>query len=255
MKERNKEENDNFVRNCPECNIEITYTLLPKLKRAIKNNSLCRKCSKKGEKNYMYGKSRELHHNYGKKIESMTGENNPAKKLEVREKISKKLIGRVGAMTGKTHSEESKDKIKKSNTGQKRTEETKENIRKATLKQIENGFHSSNPFCKKSKFKDSELHYQGTFELDFLNNYYNKIKIENGKNFYYNINNEKKIYISDFYLPDYNTIIEIKSNWTYNKNLNKNLLKKESVLNNDINFLFIIDKKYEELDLLITNIF
>jgi len=248
------EEDKQLIRKCPKCETERKYSSLRKLKQAENNKSLCKKCSKSGENNPMYGKIGEMHHYFGKIREDMLGENNPAKKPEVREKISKKLTGRIGAMSGKQHTQESIDKIKNSNTGQKRTQETKDKIREATLRQIEKGLHSSNPYCKKNKFRNTMLHYQGSYELDFLNKYYDKIKIENGKNFYYNINNEKKIYISDFYLPDYNIIIEIKSNWTYNKNLIKNLLKKESVLNSNIDFLFIIDKNYNELNLLITNI-
>lgn len=247
-------ENDNIIRKCPNCKIELKYSTLRKLKQAENKNSLCKKCAKSGKNNPMYGKTEDKHHGYGKIREDIKGENNPAKRTEVKEKISKQLVGRIGAMTGKQHTEETKDKIKKSNTGQNRSEETKTKIRNATLKQIENGLHSSNPFCKKHKFKDTDLHYQGSYELDFLNKYYDKLKIENGKNFYYIIDNKNKIYISDFYLPQYNVIIEIKSNWTYNNNILKNLLKRESVLNSNINFLFIIDKKYNDLDLLITNI-
>lgn len=246
--------NENIIRNCPNCKIEIKYSSLRKLKIAENKNSLCRKCSKTGENNPMYGKTGNKHHAYGIIRENMIGENNPAKRVEVKKKISEKLTGRIGAMTGKQHTQETKDKISTGNIGQIRTQETKDKIRLATLKQIENGLHSSNPFCKKRKYKNTNLHYQGSFELDFLNKYFHKIKIENGKNFYYIIENENRIYISDFFLPDYNLIIEIKSSWTFNKEINKNQLKKESVLKNNTNFLFIIDKNYNELNKIIKDI-
>ena len=80
-----------------------------------------------------------------------------------------------------------------------------------------------------------------------------KIKIENGKNFYYIFNDKKKIYISDFYLPEYNLIVEIKSSYTFNLDLEKNLAKYNSMknINNSFNFLVIKDKIYDEFDLIL----
>lgn len=50
----------------------------------------CRSCGKKGDKNGLFGLTGELNPKYGTKVPSITGDNNPAKRLEVREKISKK---------------------------------------------------------------------------------------------------------------------------------------------------------------------
>jgi len=59
-----------FIRNCPECNIFITYTDKRNLNRAIKSKSLCHSCKQIGDKNPIYGKgylrTGKLHHNYGK---------------------------------------------------------------------------------------------------------------------------------------------------------------------------------------------
>ena len=41
-------------------------------------------------------------------------------------------------------------------------------------------------------------------------------------------------------------MIEIKSNYTFNKYFNKNILKQEATIKSGYNFLFIIDKKYDE---------
>ena len=54
---------------------------------------LCKSCTHKGERSHMYGKVGDKHPNYGKKIESITGDKNPAKRQEVREKIVKKHFG------------------------------------------------------------------------------------------------------------------------------------------------------------------
>lgn len=92
-----------------------------------------------------------------------------------------------------------------------------------------------------------ELYYRGTYEKDFLDFCYNnKIKIEKGKRFEYLIDNQKHYYFSDFYIKSHNLIVEIKSDWTYNNNLEINKLKEKSVLNSGYDYLFLIDKDYNE---------
>jgi hypothetical protein len=93
-------------------------------------------------------------------------------------------------------------------------------------------------------FKNTELFYQGSYELDFLENFENKFYIKNGLSFNYFFDNNKKVYFSDFYLPDFNLIIEIKSSYTFQQNKSINLLKEKTVLNSGYNFIFIIDKNY-----------
>ncbi len=240
-----KEENESkFVRNCPICEKELSYTSLSKLKRAMSADSLCSSCAKTGNKNPGFDKTGINNPLFGISRPDMLSDNNVAKNTEIRKKISEKNIGRIGSMTGKKHKQESKDKSRISNTGLKRTAETRDNIRRATMKQMESG-KSNNPYCRKLPYKNTNLHYQGTYELDFLDRYYDFIKIENGKTFYYFDNkNNKRAYISDFYLPDFNLIVEIKSSWTYNNNLIINETKKTAVLDSNINFIFIIDKCY-----------
>ena len=101
------------------------------------------------------------------------------------------------------------------------------------------------------KYKDTDLHYQGTYEFDFLNKYQTKINIKNGFTIKYECDNKKRVYYPDFYLPDFNLIVEIKSTKWYEENLNINLAKKEQCLNNNYNFIFIIDKNYEQFDKII----
>jgi len=52
--------------------------------------------------------------------------------------------------------------------------------------------------------------------------------------------------VPDYYLPDYNLIVEIKSSYTYNYDIEKNEAKKKASLENGYNFIFIIDKDYTE---------
>ena len=49
--------------------------------------------------------------------------------------------------------------------------------------------------------------------------------------FRYILNGKTKVYYPDIFIPKDNRIIEVKSKWTYEKELEKNLLKKQSVIN------------------------
>jgi len=70
----------------------------------------------------------------------------------------------------------------------------------------------------------------------------NEITIETGK-IYYTINNKKHKYYPDFFIKNENLIIEVKSDYTYNKDLEVNKLKKESCLKNGLKYEFIVVSK------------
>jgi hypothetical protein len=100
----------------------------------------------------------------------------------------------------------------------------------------------------KSKIhNETELFYRGSYEKDFLDFcVLNKLKIEKGKKFSYFFDNKKRYYFSDFYLPDKNLVIEIKSDYYLNKYYEMNLAKKASTINNGYNFLFVVNKNYDD---------
>lgn len=100
------------------------------------------------------------------------------------------------------------------------------------------------------KYKD--LFYQGSYEKDFLEKYYDKFKITNGFSIEYEINHEKHIYHPDFYLPDFNLVVEIKSSWWLNKNKELCLIK-EKFTKRLYNYILILDKNYEEFEKFINN--
>lgn len=91
--------------------------------------------------------------------------------------------------------------------------------------------------------KNTGLYYRGTYELDFLNFCFkNNIIVENGKRIRYIIDNKTHFYFPDFLYR--NLIIEIKSKYTFYKNLEINLLKQKSSLDNGFDFIFVVDKDY-----------
>lgn len=100
---------------------------------------------------------------------------------------------------------------------------------------------------KKNKHKNTGLIYQSLNEKDFLDFCINnKIVVEKGKRIKYYYNNTEKYYYSDFFIPKYNLIIEIKSSYTLFLNLKINLMKREYTHRLGYNYLFIIDYDYTE---------
>jgi hypothetical protein len=105
---------------------------------------------------------------------------------------------------------------------------------------------------QKSAFKlklhdGMNLYYRGTYEKHFLDFCVsNNIKIKDfyGE-LYYNHNEKIHRYYPDFYHEETNTIIEIKSKYTFECEYEINLLK-EKCAKEKHNFLFIIDKDYIE---------
>jgi hypothetical protein len=56
----------------------------------------------------------------------------------------------------------------------------------------------------------------------------------------YETNKKIFTYYPDIFIPKENKIIEVKSIWTYNVNLEKNILKQKASINNGYNFEFWI---------------
>jgi len=136
------------------------------------------------------------------------------------------------------------------------TEEFKEKCKETCRNKYGYDSHNQSPMVhkkqqesalKSNKFRDTKLNYQGTYELDFLEKYYDELKIEKIDPIKYELNEITHFYHPDFYLPEYNLIIEIKAKYTYDSDLHKNLAKKEFSIKSGYSFIFIIDKNYEEL--------
>jgi hypothetical protein len=102
------------------------------------------------------------------------------------------------------------------------------------------------------KYKDTDYKYQGSYELDFIEYSINKkILFEKGPTIRYKLNDKKRVYHSDFYLPIYNLICEVKSTYTFNDDYEENRAKEDYSIKSGYNFLFIIDKDYTELEKII----
>jgi hypothetical protein len=98
---------------------------------------------------------------------------------------------------------------------------------------------------KLKHYKETNLTYQGSYELDFLEKFSDKINIKNGTTIKYSTN---KVYFPDFFISELNLIIEIKSEYTLNLHKEKNLEKQKACLEQGFNFIFIIDKDYTKFN-------
>lgn len=187
------------------------------------------------------------------------GSISPTQNKEILKKRENTYLRKYGQKTN-LMCDETKNKIKKSclkkfgceNPSQ--SEEIKKKKELSCLKNygVKNPQQNINIFekTKKTSYKIKtyrNLRYQGSYELDFLVNFYDKVKIEKGKSIDYLHDGKIKKYHSDFFLPDYNLIIEIKSDYTYNYDICKNENKKFGAIKKGYNFLFVINKNYEDL--------
>jgi acyl carrier protein len=183
---------------------------------------------------------------------------------EVKEKIKQTISERYG-VEHPMYSEEIKDKIKQTNLERYGFEyvQQNKNIRQKTEKTNLKKYGFKNPMqndkifekqLKNSYYKKNfnELKYQGSYELDFIKKY-DYLNITNYKSIEYEFNNKQRKYFPDFYYEEKNLIIEIKSNYTYNKFLEKNLAKQRCCIEQGYNFIFIIDKKYDDFENLLMN--
>lgn len=118
---------------CPECGELISYCNKYKAMRSIKNNTSCKSCCRKGDKNPMFGtigyfKDKKLSDEHRQKIKDnhadVSGDKNP-------------MFGKVSVNKGKKSSDEVRQKISNVLKGKKRNAESIENIRQSQLKYYE----------------------------------------------------------------------------------------------------------------------
>jgi len=153
-----KSQND-WIRKCPKCGVRLTYRSNYAWKNSVCRNSTCRKCINKGRKHTKIQKERRiasrklngtLHcteetklklkiSNTGKPHPSMAGDNNPAKRLDVRKKISE---------NNPMRKLEHRQKLMGDNNPAKRPE-VRQKLREHAIQQIKNGnWSESSKSCK-----------------------------------------------------------------------------------------------------------
>lgn len=191
-------------------------------------------------------------------------------KKKIRDKIF--VPNMIGA-----HSKKSREKQSISKTGKKESEEHKANISNSLLNSdiflaaiknpkrsekfkqtclekygVENPAQDLNIFFKtqKSGFKlkkymDTNIYYRGSYELDFLEKYYNKYPdIKNAPSIKYSFEGRNKVYFPDFYIPSLNLIVECKNSYLLKKDKEIIESKKKATILKGYKYLMIVDKNY-----------
>jgi len=101
---------------------------------------------------------------------------------------------------------------------------------------------------KIKQYRNTDIWYQGTYELDFLEKYFDKFQIRKAHSIKYEFNNKIKYYHPDFFIPSLNLIIEIKN--SYYAKRDKNIIdnKQKATINEGYDYFMIVDKNYDEFE-------
>lgn len=99
------------------------------------------------------------------------------------------------------------------------------------------------------KYKDTQIWYQGSYELDFLERYYDEhIDIERGPSIRYVFNDKNKVYHPDFYIPSLNLIIECKNSYLARIDKDKIEAKEKATVDCGFRYCMIVDEDYTKFD-------
>jgi len=195
-----------FIKKCEICNKEIIYLNKITLQKSIKNNSKCSSCCKIGRNNPNFNIKGENNHLFNKRRIDMLGDNNPAKRLDVRKKISDSCKG--------------KNKI-----GHKVTDETKKKISIKMKLAHATGKH---PGWSHINLQKDRTSYPERFFIKVLEN--------NGLFEKYHIEQKLNVgkYFLDFAIIELKLNIEIdgKQHFINDKNINHDKVRNEYLINN-----------------------
>ena len=165
------------------------------------------------------------------------GVDNPFKSEKIKNKIKQTNKKKYG-VEYPTQSAEIRNKIKESFKKSFEVEYALQNL-ELFIKQQKSAYYAR-------KYMNSKIYYRGSFEFDFLNNYYNKINIQNANSIKYNFKGKTKIYFPDFYIPSLNLIVEIKNSYLVKKDIEKIEAKKKATIANGFNYIMIVNKDYSK---------
>lgn len=188
--------------------------------------------------------------------------NYPTQSNEIKEKIKNVNIEKYGVEHNSQRCDIKNKKIKTllKNYGVKnpsQSEEIKLKKEQTSLLNFGVKYHTQNIIKYNNTFKlyliqykNFDLHYQSTYELNFLkyleinNKIYDLTDYKKGIKYIFN--NKEQIYYPDFFIEKFNLIIEIKSTYWYNKFLEKNISKKYYCEKLGYNYILIIDNNFDE---------
>ena len=212
-----------------------------------------------GVKNALQNK--EIHDKFEQTCLERFGVKNPFQSEENKSKIKETNLKNLGVeypMQSEVVKEKSKQIINKKyrvdNVFQ--NEDIKEKCKQTSLKNngVEYGLQNKKIFEKAQKsalkvkyFKDINIYYRGSYELDFLEKYFNLYPdIKNAASIKYKYNGKFKTYYPDFYIPSLNLIVEIKNSYLAKRDKNQIEKKKKAVIINGLKYCIVVDKNYQD---------
>jgi hypothetical protein len=102
---------------------------------------------------------------------------------------------------------------------------------------------------KLKQYKNTNIYYRGSYELDFLEKVYPLYSdIQNAKSIKYLFKNKNHYYFPDFYIPSLNLIIECKNSYLIKRDKEKIEAKENATIVNGFNYIIIVDKNYINFD-------
>lgn len=171
----------------------------------------------------------------------------PAESVEVMEKIKNTCLERYGGYP--TESVEVREKAKATNIERYGVSYPSQNIE--IMNKIQN---NTTKYKKYTMPSGTIINVQGyePYALDILLKLYNETQIISDRMYIpripYVLDNQTKYYFPDIYIPHTNTILEIKSDWTYKQNYDKNQAKAEATRKAGYKYEFwIFNRKGERI--------
>jgi hypothetical protein len=85
----------------------------------------------------------------------------------------------------------------------------------------------------------------------FFESLFNKIDVKKGPTILFRYDDKNKYYHSDYFIPNLNLVVEIKSSYYLNKFYEINQAKAKSTIQNGFKHIFIVDKDYTTFENLV----
>lgn len=186
------------------------------------------------------------------KISKKNKQNYLLNKTEIYNKFQKTCIDRYGEIPMRLDYFKNKQKLSMLNKyGVEHPSQLKKNRNKSSLRMIDNNsLYTFKEYYRIKKYKKTSLYYQSSYEYDFLKHCENKniLDIISNGNVYYKTNNKRML--TDFFINNFNTEIEIKSTYILNKQGGYDSLndKRNTVEKNGKKYIIILDKNYNEFN-------
>lgn len=102
-------------------------------------------------------------------------------------------------------------------------------------------------------YLNTNIHYRGTYEYDFLEKYYSIFlsDLDNGPTIKYIFNGKQHYYHSDFLIKSKNLVIEIKNSYLMKRYKENIETKAAATVANGYNYIIIVNKNYDKFNFIL----